>query len=59
MALYSAPLPPRSGGEGSGVGGGAAFAEAAWLAEAPPTPDPSSPLASLAEGGERIVPSAL
>ena len=50
----SAPLPPRAlarGGEGSGVGGGAAFTEqsvrasdVAVPADRPPTPDPSPPL---------------
>ena len=44
------PLPPRSGGEGLGVGGG--FQQAV-----PPTPDPSPPLAALAEGGEKQAPS--
>jgi methylenetetrahydrofolate reductase (NADH) len=42
-----APLPPRAlarGGEGSGVGGSAAFTEAAVPADRPPTPDPSPPL---------------
>ena len=34
-----APLPPRSGGEGSGVGG-AAIAEAAVPADSPPPPTP-------------------
>src|SRR6187397_2561537 len=33
----TSPLPPRSGGEGSGVGGGAAITEAAVLADRPPT----------------------
>jgi ATP-dependent Lhr-like helicase len=42
------PLPPRSGGEGLGVGG-SLFDRAA----VPPTPDPSPPLASLAGGGEK------
>jgi DNA ligase-1 len=50
----SAPLPPRSGGEGSGVGGRAASTEAAVLADRPPTPDPSPPRALRVEGGERI-----
>jgi DNA ligase 1 len=50
----SAPLPPRSGGEGSGVGGSAASTEAAVLADRPPTPDPSPPRALRVEGGERI-----
>ena len=44
------PLPPRSGGEGSGVGGGAAFTEAAFTADAPPNPSP--PRAMRVEGGE-------
>jgi ATP-dependent DNA ligase len=50
----SAPLLPRSGGEGSGVGGGAAsarFEMDSGLAEAPPTPDPSPPRALRVEGG--------
>jgi DNA ligase 1 len=51
----SAPLPPRSGGEGSGVGGGAANTEAAVPADRPPTPDPSPPRAMRVEGGERTV----
>jgi DNA ligase 1 len=54
----STPLPPRSGGEGLGVGGGAASSRSrsgTKPADGPPTPDPSPPLASLAEGGERIV----
>ncbi len=42
------PLPPRSGGEGLGVGGNSKHRSAV-----PPTPDPSPPLASLAGGGER------
>jgi DNA ligase-1 len=64
----SAPLPPRSGGvrgersslSRSGVGGRAASSHShagTEPAEAPPTPDPSPPLASLAGGGERSVPS--
>jgi excinuclease ABC subunit B len=42
----SSPPPARNarGGEGSGVGGGAAKSLAPRLAEAPPTPDPSPPL---------------
>jgi DNA ligase 1 len=44
------PLPPRSGGEGSGVGGGAANIEAAFPADRPPTPSP--PRAMRVEGGE-------
>jgi DNA ligase 1 len=60
------PLPPRSGGEGSGVGGlstrdvGSEFPEirparnaGSEFAETPPTPNPSPPLASLAGGGGR------
>jgi putative mRNA 3-end processing factor len=42
------PHPPRSGGEGLGVGG-----DLASQKKEPPTPDPSPPLASLAEGGEQ------
>jgi ATP-dependent DNA ligase len=53
--VQSTPLPPRSGGEGSGVGGLSAGAAASVNAAPPPTPDPSPPLASLAEGGERTV----
>ncbi len=49
-----APLPPRGGGEGSGVGGGAAITEAAFPADRPPTPSP--PRAARVEGGERILP---
>jgi len=44
------PLPPRSGGEGSGVGGGAAITEAAFPADSPPTPTP--PHHSLRSRGE-------
>src|SRR5580700_9691338 len=39
----SSPLPPRSGGEGSGVGGGSANSLPEEQAETPPTPDPSPP----------------
>ena len=46
------PLPPRSGGEGSEVGGGAAITEAAFPADRPPTPNPSPPRAMRVEGGE-------
>src|SRR5450432_1092527 len=49
----SSPLPPRSGGEGSGVGGSAAITEAVIPAERPPTPDPSPPRAMRVEGGEK------
>ena len=41
------PLPPRSGGEGLGVGGSSSVSQAA-----PPTPDPSPPRAARAGGGE-------
>src|SRR5436190_3594561 len=51
----SSPLPPRSGGEGSGVGGGSTIAEAVVHADRPPTPDPSPPRATRVEGGESIV----
>jgi len=47
----SVPLPPRSGGEGLGVGGGAA------QSKMPPTPDPSPPRAARVGGGERREPS--
>jgi DNA ligase 1 len=47
------PLPPRSGGEGSGVGGGAAITEAAFPADSPPNPSP--PRAVRVGGGERTV----
>jgi DNA ligase-1 len=50
-----APLPPRSGGEGSSVGGLSARDAGSEFAEPPPTPNPSPPLASLAGGGERSV----
>lgn len=42
----SAPLPPRSGGEGSGVGGSGDLKQ-------PPTPNPSPPLTSFVWGGEQ------
>jgi DNA ligase-1 len=54
----SSPLPPRSGGEGSGVGGGSANSRSPVgtdSAEAPPTPDPSPPRAMRVVGGEQIV----
>ncbi len=50
----STPLPPRSGGEGLGVGGSSAITEAAALADTPPTPDPSPPRALRVEGGEYL-----
>ncbi|HXD43843.1 MAG TPA: cisplatin damage response ATP-dependent DNA ligase [Pseudolabrys sp.] len=46
------PLPPRSGGEGLGVGGSSFNS-----GTGPPTPDPSPPLASLAGGGEQKAPT--
>ena len=49
---HSPHLPPRSGGEGSGVGGSAANTEATLPADRPPTPYPSPPRAARAEGGE-------
>ena len=52
---WSTPLPPRSGGEGSGVRGGAALTEAAVPADTPPTPDPSPPRAMRVVGGERAI----
>ena len=52
----SAPLPPRSGGEGLGVGGGTANTTANLRVDRPPTPNPSPPRATRVEGGERIVP---
>jgi ATP-dependent Lhr-like helicase len=54
LSASSSPLPPRSGGEGLGVGGGSADsvqASGRELAEAPPTPSP--PRAARAEGGEK------
>jgi DNA ligase-1 len=53
FSARTSPLPPRSGGEGLGVGGGAAITEAAVLADRPPTPDPSPPRAARVEGGEK------
>jgi ATP-dependent Lhr-like helicase len=44
----SFPLPPRSGGEGSGVGGASLTTDAV-----PPTPDPSPPFAARMGGGEK------
>jgi len=52
----SAPLLPRSGGEGSGVGGASADSvpvSKRECAETPPTPDPSPPRAARVEEGER------
>ncbi|MEA2912861.1 MAG: ATP-dependent helicase Lhr and Lhr-like helicase, partial [Bradyrhizobium sp.] len=59
--LRSSPLPPRSGGEGSGVGGGSAGSRShagTEPAEAPPTPDPSPPRAARAGGGESTARAA-
>jgi ATP-dependent Lhr-like helicase len=52
-AVRSSPLPPRSGGEGSGVGDGPAGHTVSEFAEPPPTPDPSPPRATRAGGGEK------
>ncbi len=62
----SSPLPPRSGGEGSGVGGVSAYDAAGEFAEPPPTPDleselrspRTSPRATRAGGGEQKAPFA-
>src|SRR5579863_7423850 len=51
----SAPLPPRSGGKGSGVGGRAANSPPEAQAETPLTPDPSPPRATRAEGEEKVL----
>jgi len=53
--VASTPLTPRSGGEGSGVGGSSADSRSrvgTKSAETPPTPDPSPPRATRVEGGE-------
>src|SRR4051812_20578662 len=55
---FSSPLLPRSGGEGSGVGGLSAHTTAGEPAETAPTPDPSPPRAS-ARGGRGEEESAL
>jgi DNA ligase-1 len=52
----SSPLPPRSGGEGSGVGGLSAGTGASVIAAPPPTPNPSPPRAMRVEGGGRTMP---
>ena len=45
LSVFNLPsLHAQGGGEGSGVGGGAAYTEAAVPADRPPTPDPSPPL---------------
>jgi hypothetical protein len=52
------PLPPTRiarGGEGSGVGGGAPYTEAAVPADGPPTPDH---LPTASRGGEKIAAPA-
>jgi ATP-dependent helicase Lhr and Lhr-like helicase len=49
--MRSSPLPPRSGGEGSGVGGLSAPSSASEFADAPPNPSP--PRAARAGGGEK------
>jgi DNA ligase-1 len=54
----SSPLPPRSGGEGSGVGGLSANSRSPVgtdSAAPPPTPYPSPPRAMRVEGGEKIL----
>jgi ATP-dependent Lhr-like helicase len=51
--VRSSPLPPRSGGEGSGVGGVSARKAGGEFAEPPPTPDPSPPRAMRVGGGEK------
>src|ERR1700676_4603091 len=52
------PLPPRSGGEGSRVGGASANSLPEEQADRPPTPDPPPPRAARAGGrgeeGERL-----
>src|SRR5258707_11254092 len=47
------PLPPRSGGERSGVGGGAAITEAGVSSGRPPTPHPPPPRPGAGGGGGR------
>jgi len=55
----SAPLAPRSGGEGPGAGGLSTRSYArSEAAEAPPTPDPSPPRAARAGGGETTAHAA-
>jgi ATP-dependent Lhr-like helicase len=51
--VRSSPLPPRSGGEGSGVGGLSARTAGGEFAETPPTPAPPPPRAARAGGGEK------
>src|SRR6266700_1207070 len=50
----SSPLPPRSGGEGSGVGGVSAGPAVSEFAAPPPTPDPSPPRAVRVEAVGQI-----
>src|SRR5580704_17675057 len=52
-AHLSSPLPPQSGGEGSGVGGLSAGTASWVIAALPPTPDPSPPRAR-ARGGRGV-----
>jgi ATP-dependent helicase Lhr and Lhr-like helicase len=57
--VRSSPLPPRSGGEGSGVGGLSTRSSVGGeIAEAPPTPDPSPPRATRVGGGEKRAAAA-
>jgi DNA ligase-1 len=59
--MWPSPLPPRSGGEGLGVGGLSArsvLKRERDIAELPPTPDPSPPRASREEGGEQKAKTA-
>jgi ATP-dependent Lhr-like helicase len=52
--VLSSPLPPRSGGEGLGVGGLSTRSSVSGeIAETPPTPDPSPPRATRVGGGEK------
>jgi DNA ligase-1 len=54
MQAPTSPLPTRSGGEGSGVGGLSAHTAHSESVEPPPTPDPSPPRAMRVEGGQKI-----
>ena len=56
LVELSAPLPPRSGGEGSGVGGASTSSVRVGT---PPTPDPSPPRAARAGGGGTAALSAI
>ena len=54
VELGASPLPPRSGGEGSGVGGVDPHANGSlYQSKNPPTPDPSPPRATRLGGGEK------